>query len=384
MKPSKVLVAACSGVILGVAAGSVTTWSWTVLWAGFLGSVVLAIFGSARRTWPLLGALVTLFFVLGFWRVSLAPLELPGDSAQILTATRAALVERAGELISGPEQAIFSAMVLGERSLLSEETKAAFNRTGTRHILAISGMHLTIVAGIIWSALISAGLWRKQAFWGSLLGIGAFVLLVGAPASAIRAGLMAALYLLAKRVGRIADAWRLLLFAAAAMVIFNPELLIFSVGFQLSFLAVLGIILFKSFFDALLNFIRWAGLRDLLSISLAAQITTWPIVAVNFGMFSSVGLAANLVAVPLLPVVMMLGLGFVSVGWASPALGAIFLWPAGVILRGLDVFVGWLGSWPAAALSVTAFAVPLFVFYYAALALFFVIIRRRTDHVSAV
>jgi len=274
---------------------------------------------------------------------------------------------------------MFSAMVLGDKSLLSNETKDNFSLTGTRHILAISGMHLAIVAVVVWQILISLGLWRRQAFWGSLLAIAIFVLLVGMPPSAVRAGIMAGLYLLARRVGRPSQSWRLLLLAAALMLLFDPGLLFYSVGFQLSFLAVLGIIFFMPFFERLLSFIKWDFLRSLISVSLSAQITTWPLVAIYFDMFSLVGIVANLIVVPLLPLVMILGLGFLVFGWAGAIFAKIFLWPTWVVLRAINSLVGYLSTWPLASVEISSFAVPIFIFYYTALVFFVTFFKRNIE-----
>ncbi len=383
MKPSKVLVTGCSGIIIGVAFGSVIPFSWEFFGVVFFAALALLVFSSKKKVWLAVGGIFVLFLILGFLRSSFGSVSswwLVEESGRVFSDARENLISRASKVVSGQEHALFAAMVLGERSGLSEETKTAFNRTGTTHILAISGMNLTIVANLILSFLISIGLWRRQAFWGSLIAIGAFTLLVGAPASAVRAAIMAALYFASRELGRPGEAWRTILLAGTLMILFEPQLLLFDIGFQLSFLAILGMVLFKPFFDALLNFIRWGGLRDLFSMSLAAQLTTWPIVAVNFGTFSSVGILANLVVVPLMPLVMILGLSFILVGWLSASLGAIFLWPAWVILHLASVFVGWLASWPSALLNLTSFAMALFILYYAILALFFVIIRRRLVH----
>jgi len=177
--------------IAGIAAGSGALFSWGAILAIFLLGVIFIVFSSAGRQILLLLAIILLFFAFGFARALLSPVFLPEDLGGALAGTRSGLVERSAEVIGGEEHAMFSAMVLGDKSLLSNETKDNFSLTGTRHILAISGMHLAIVAVVVWQILISLGLWRRQAFWGSLLAIAIFVLLVGMPPSAVRAGIMA-------------------------------------------------------------------------------------------------------------------------------------------------------------------------------------------------
>lgn len=367
MTPSKVLVFSSLAFLLGVAAGSITLFSWAIVFLGFiLGTAFSVPYLPSGNKKAFTISLIIIFALLGFFRASFSG-ALPKDDNLFFGVARESILERAKETIGGQELAMFSAMVLGEKGGLSQETKEAFNKTGTRHILAISGLHLTIVAVLILNILIWAGLWRKQAFWAALLGILAFVLLVGSPPSAVRAGIMAGLYLLAGHVGRLAVSWRLLLVAATVMVLASPQLLLFSVGFQLSFLAVLGIIFFKPFFDKILKFLYFKPLRDLISLSLAAQLTTWPIIALNFGTLSLVGPVANILVVPMLPIIMTLGLLFIVFGWTSFLVAKVLLWPAWFLLHTINIWISWLSGFSFASVEVGSLGLVLVVLYYAIL-----------------
>ena len=377
MSPSKVLLISSFSFIFGIAAGSFSYFSWTTVFIVFIGLIILLITVSQRNNRIILAILLIVgFFVFGFVRAQFSIGNEQNDFL-ILEGARSSLIEKTAGTIGGQERAIFSAMVLGYKDDLSLEVKEAFNRTGTRHVLAISGLHLTIVAAIILEVLLSIGLSRKQSFWLALLGILAFILLVGAPPSAIRAGIMASLYLVAQGIGRMASALRLLLVAAVIMLIINPQLLLFGIGFQLSFMAVLGIILFKPFFDKLIRFIRPQGLRSLMSLSLAAQITTWPIIAHNFGSVSIISPIANLVAVPLLPVIMVLGLSFVVFGWWAFLIAKILLWPAWILIHFMLSFVSYLSTFNYASFEAGSFSLLIIFFYYLLLASFYIIIKNK-------
>jgi len=166
--------------------------------------------------------------------------------------------------------------------------------------------------------LIGLGLWRGQAFYFALGILILFIIMVGAPASAIRAGIMGGILLLAHKLGRLSDSGRIVVFAATVMLIFNPLLLRYDVGFQLSFLAVLGIIYLKPIFDSW--FKKRNNLLQIITMTLAAQIATLPILVFNFGRISFISPLANVLIVPVLPFVMGLGLAF-------NIFGKILVWP---------------------------------------------------------
>ncbi|MDI6592135.1 MAG: ComEC/Rec2 family competence protein, partial [Patescibacteria group bacterium] len=144
--------------------------------------------------------------------------------------------------LSPPQSSILGAMILGDKKQLSDDLKNKLNIAGVRHITAISGLHVTILTSILMTILIGLGFWRQQAFWFSIILITLFILMTGLQPSAIRAGIMGGLFLLAQYFGRMAASSRSIVFAAALMLFQNPLLLKLDVGFQLSFLAMMGII----------------------------------------------------------------------------------------------------------------------------------------------
>lgn len=325
--------------------------------------------------------LVFLSLFLGFIRAATYTPSLAAEEQTFWHETRGYLVKRIIDILPNPESAVFSAMVFGYEKDIPISLKTDFNRTGTRHILAISGMNISIVAMMLLNFGLLIGLWRRQAFWLAIAGIIIFILLAGSPASAVRAGLMSGLLLWAKNKGRLVLAWRPVILAAFFMVVADPTLLISGVGFQLSFLAVVGIIYFKDFWDKILGWIRFKFLRDLVSLSMAAQITTWPIILYNFGTFSTVSPIANIFVVPLLTPIMFLGLGFAVVSW-SALLAQIFLWPAWLILRITDKLVVFFSSLPGASLQAGKVGVVLLLVYYPFLIWFWKFLEKRNLNVA--
>jgi len=223
-----------------------------------------------------------------------------------------------------PEGALLGAMTLGDKSNISDDMKEQLNRAGVRHITAISGMHVSIVTIQLMALLIWLGLWRQQAFYITIALVVLFVVLTGLQPSAIRAGIMGGMFLLGQHIGRINVSIRALVFAATIMLAFNPLLLGGDVGFQLSFLAVLGIILFLPIFQ---HFTRGIPkdlrvARDLVGMTIAAQILTLPILIYNFGQISLVSVVGNILIVPVLPLVFAFGFIFLV---GSTLLSSFFL-----------------------------------------------------------
>jgi competence protein ComEC len=253
--------------------------------------------------------------------------------------------------LPSPQNSVMAAMILGDKRRLPEKTKEELNFAGLRHVTAISGMHIVIVGSILsWAAVNLLKLKRNQVFYlvAGLLFV--FIVMVGLPSSAIRAGIMFAVLLYAAKEGRTSSSDRALIFTAVIMLMWNPLLLAWDVGFQLSFLACLGIVylgpIFRYFFSGQSNFFLMADTRNLLAITLAAQISTLPILIYNFGYISQVAPLANILVVPLLPLIMVFGLisGIIGIVW--PFLGLILSWPAWLLLSFLTGLSSWLANLP--------------------------------------
>jgi len=237
--------------------------------------------------------------------------------------------------ISPPQSSILGAMILGDKRKISEEWKNKLNVTGVRHITAVSGLHVTILTSILMTFLIGLGLWRQQAFYFAIILITLFIILTGFQSSAIRAGIMGSLFLFGQYLGRLSVSSRAIVFAGTIMLAQNPLLLRLDVGFQLSFLAVMGIIYLGPIFKDWLKFIpeeKFINLRSILVMTLSAQIFTLPILIYNFGYISLIGPLTNLLIVPLLYWIMLFGFIFGLVGIVWQYLGWVFSFPVWLLL----------------------------------------------------
>ncbi|MDF1498010.1 MAG: ComEC/Rec2 family competence protein [Patescibacteria group bacterium] len=267
-----------------------------------------------------------------------------------------------------PQAGIVSAMTLGLKSDISSETLESFNRTGTRHIIAISGLHMTIVAVIFMYLLLAIGLRRSHAFYFAILGIVFFVALVGFPASAVRASVMGGLVLLAVKVGRLSNAGNAIIFAGVLMLLYDPNLLRFDTGFQLSFLAVLGIVYIFPKLDIIFEkYSNFLNIKAIFLITISAQIATLPIILNSFGSFSILSVFANIVVLPFVPTVMLGGFLVMVIGSANLFIAQILSFPIWLVLTFQIEVVKFFASFDFGYLSFERVSIWTMIIYYGVL-----------------
>lgn len=261
-------------------------------------------------------------------------------------------INNLAQLLPEPQNAFLSGLLLGSKRTIPQELTEAFNNTGTSHIIAVSGFNITIIAGgIEWILLY---FFRKRiSLVIALLAIATFVVMTGASASVIRAGIMGALLLLAVNLGRVYAVNNVLALTAAVMLAINPQILHFDLGFQLSFTAVLGLVYIIPLIEP---YFRWMPklllLRQYLVATLAAEIATLPILLFNFGRLSLIAPLANILTLPLVPITMLVGFltGFSSLIWTK--LAVPFAGISWILLTYIIKVVETLSQIPYSSLSV--------------------------------
>lgn len=207
-----------------------------------------------------------------------------------------------------PESAYLAGLLLGGSERLPEDVGEQFQKTGMTHTVAASGYNITILASVLIFLGIFFGMWRQHAFWLALGGIVFFVLMIGAPASAVRASVMGGLVLWAAKKGRIAGSFRAIVFAAAVMVFNTPMALVYDVGFQLSFLATLGIVeVYGPLSDKFFIKNDFLELKSIFLTTISAQLGVMGVIIYAFESFSPISLVANLLILPLIPLIMLGG-----------------------------------------------------------------------------
>lgn len=216
------------------------------------------------------------------------------------------LLEQVNYSIYSPENLLMGGLILGERSPFSQELRESFVRTGTIHIVALSGYNITIVAE--WFMKIFSFLPIAWATGTGIFAILLFILMTGASSTAVRAGIMATLVLIARITGRNYDALRGLVLAGVVMLFFNPYLLVYDVSFQLSFLATVAVIFFTPKIEKYFQWITKSfGLREVVALTASAYIFVLPFILYKMGNLSLVALPTNALVLPFIPFTMMLG-----------------------------------------------------------------------------
>lgn len=287
---------------------------------------------------------------------------------------REAGLQRLHRLFPDPEASLLAGILLGNDNGLPPSLQQAFKDTGTAHIIAISGFNIAIIAGLF-VTIFSRLLGERRGTLLAALGVILYTLLVGAMPSVVRAAIMGTLSMYARQVGRRANGLNTLLLTAAIMCAFSPSTL-WDVSFQLSFGATAGLILYAGPLQ------EWASrvlarrvnpalarnlagpLAEYLLFTLAAQVTTLPILAYHFRRLSLVSLLANPFILPAQPPTMVLG-GLALLGSALwlPA-GQALAWPAwpfpAYTIRMVELF----NRLPHGSLSLKVFPFWLLVGFY--------------------
>lgn len=281
----------------------------------------------------------------------------------ILTG-RHKLEENINKVIPEPEASLANGILFGGNRL-SKEKQAIFAQTGMTHIVAVSGYNVTIIAQYLMLIGIFLGLWRRQAFYFAFLGIILFVAMIGFPSSAVRAGVMGLLILWAIKNGRLATADNALVLAGAMMLLINPLLLRRDIGFQLSFLATLGLIKLAPFWENyLMGKLKSLGFIEIVLMTISAQIFVLPIIMYNFHTFSAVSILANVLVLPIVPMTMLLVALTAIGGLVFYPLALLFGWMSYFLLKYVIGIIAWLGSFSWSALEINNFnEVGIFVWY---------------------
>jgi len=247
------------------------------------------------------------------------------------------------QLLPEPHAGLLNGILFGTKATLSKDLIDALTRTGTLHIVALSGMNITILESLIADTLLPF-IGRRWASALTILCIIGFIWFVGASPSVIRAGIMGTLALLATIFGK--QRWGLFffLFTAAVMLIIHPAW-IANLSFQLSALATLGLILFGSKKEGS-NFII-----DDLRVTLAAQTFTVPLIFFTFRRISLVSPLTNVLIGWIIQPLTALGFVVAIVGWIWLPLGQVIAWFAWVCLQYLITVIELTAKIPFSSLG---------------------------------
>jgi competence protein ComEC len=234
---------------------------------------------------------------------------------------------------------MMKALVLGDRHAIPEHIRELFVRTGTAHVLAISGLHVGLIA-LVLVMVLRLGPWpRWVAYVAMVFLLGGYAMMTGFRPSVVRAWIMVSVVFLGFAWEREGDVYNNLSLAAFILLLINP-MHIRMISFQLSFVSVIAILVFQPFIYRLLSTGWWGnyplgrGLANAVAVSLAAEIGIAPLIAYYFDLLTPVGPLANVWIIPLMMGVLILGLGLLALGSVSALLAG---WWAMLIKIGLNL-----------------------------------------------
>ncbi len=293
---------------------------------------------------------------------------------RLVYAFKEQAVTRIYQILPDPEASLLAGILLGNDNGLPADLQQAYKNTGTAHIIAISGFNIAIIAWLF-VALFSRLLGKRKGAIVAVLGIILYTVLVGATASVVRAAIMGGLAIFARQVGRRQNGLITLSFTAAVMAIFNP-LILWDVGFQLSFAASSGLILYAQPLEdwavrLISRFIpsekakKIAGpISAYLLFTLAAQLTTLPIMAYQFGRVSLISLVANPFILPAQPAVMILGGLALLLSFIYLPLGKLAAWAAWPFIAYTNRAVEFFNNVPHGVIVLGEFSLVFVLLFY--------------------
>ena len=288
-----------------------------------------------------------------------------------LLGFKKAIISQFKIFLPSDSAALLSGLTLGWRGDFTDEFKKEMSLSGTTHLVALSGYNITILVLVVAGAF---GYWlsRRTTFWLTTAVICLFILMVGAEASVLRAALMGFLALVAKEAGRRFSIRNAITLTAAAMIFVDPSTL-FDIGFQLSFISLIGIVYLSPAINGLFrvkegskSFLSW---RENAVTTFSAQLAVAPILIQVFGNFSLTSIAANVFILEFVPLTMLFGFLLAVFGWIFYYAGFVLSFLENIFLKYelgiIKLFAHW--SMPVSSAASSWF---LFSIYYLAIIIF--------------
>jgi competence protein ComEC len=284
---------------------------------------------------------------------------------QAIYSLRHRLGEALRQSLPEPESSLARGILLGLRGDIPDSMNEAFQRSGTTHILAISGQNMAIIAGIVLSVATRLfGKHRPTYFIITLAILWLYALLAGMSAPVLRAVIMVSVYLLGIYLGRQRSGITAVAFSAAVMIGVNPKIL-WQISFQLSFAAVLGLILLTPVFQDWLSRLRMPKIvSESLAVGLGAILATLPLTAYYFGYTSLVTLPATFFASLVLPAIIMITAAVAIIGLVWVPAAQVVGWVDWLLLKYFVLVVQGFAAIPHASIEIAHVKVWLVLTYY--------------------
>lgn len=318
------------------------------------------------KIWPTLGKTEA--------GIRYAKVELIKSSQPLEVRAKEWLLREVSTTIPKPSSDFMVGILIGERSTLPRDMQDMLTVLGLSHVIAVSGYNLSILAGLLDKFL--NGRWRWGGLALSLWAVWGFVLLTGAGASIMRAGIMTSMFLILRYYGKNRAVLPALALCAITMTAINPSYLLSDLSWQLSFLSLVGIVVLTPRIQLLLP-TRPKFIVEVLAVTLAAQLATLGLIAYKFGQISIIAPLANLIVMPLIPTLMVLGICLVIlhqlVPSASIVLGSWLAYGTSTLFE----LLRYIGSWRISQVSIATPSLFQITIYYSVLMVWIVLTTRN-------
>ncbi len=284
------------------------------------------------------------------------------------------VAEKINKLWHEPFGSFMAGLLYGYRGGLGS-LNDKFSRTGVTHIVAISGYNISLISNILLNFFIYFSVPRKKSFYLVVSGIIIFVIFAGASASVVRAGIMGIIVLIAKQSGRKSQIGNVLILTAVIMTLINPYVLVWDAGFQLSFLATVGLVYLSPIFNKYFTKIPdKLSLKENLVSTLSAIIVTLPLILFQFGRLSVVAPIVNILILWSLPWIMFLGFVAVFCSFIFLPVAKVFSWLA---YAGMEYIVKIVSFFSDLSFAAVDFNFNFYCLVVSYLILFYFIFKQR-------
>jgi len=284
-------------------------------------------------------------------------------------------------IYSGDKAALAYGLIFGGTGEFSSQAKENFKKSGTSHLVAVSGYNVSIITAWLFGLLRPIS--RSFAGGASVFMLIAFYLITGGSASILRAAIMGLLVLAAKFIGRRVSSVHLLLLAATIILLFNPYA-VFDWGFQLSFLATSGLFFLSPSVERIVSFGRPSMIIKIFSETLGAQIFVLPIMVSAFGQFSIIAPVSNLFILPFVPLSMLLIAISLPAYFICPLLGTFLGGLSNIVLSYIMTVINVSASWKYARVDLKIEPLIGYVAGYFVILIVTYLIRRKAEKIESI
>ena len=299
---------------------------------------------------------------------------------QVIYNLRSNISQRINKIWPEPSASFVNSILLGYKRAMAEDLKEEFRRAGVSHIIVISGLHITLITLLLSKILYSLNINREKQLPIILIILTIFAILSGFSTSTIRASIMGLIVLFSQNIGRPIQKHLVLIYTASIILLMNPLLLFYDLGFQLSFLATIGLIYLSPLFQKLFKFLpERMEIKSTFVSSFSAIIMTLPLTTYQFKTISLLAPLANLFVLPLIPILMFLGFITILISYLFFPLAKLIGFGEYILAKVLFEIVNSISSIEFSSINITGFNTLAMVLSYLLIIIIFIYVQKKQN-----